>query len=284
MTLQSAQQQLLAILAPLYDAREAGAIASLVLEHLTGKTKIERLLHPAVVLTANEAFLLQSYMDQLSRHRPVQYVLGEAWFAGMKFYVNEHVLIPRPETEELVSWVINHTGQGAQQILDIGTGSGCIPIALKKGLPRASITSVDVDLNALQVARNNARHLQAAIQFMELDFLDEARWGLLSGYNIIVSNPPYIRAMESHAMAKHVLDYEPALALFVPDDDALLFYRKIALFSQQHLLAGGMICMEINEALGEEVRQLFLDAGFETVIQQDLQGKERFVTARLPTR
>ena len=132
MTFQSAQQQLLAILAPIYDAREASAIAYLVMEHLTGKTKIERLLEPASALTEKEESLLQSYIDQLSRHRPVQYVLGEAWFAGMKFHVNEHVLIPRPETEELVAWVIDHAGKGDTQILDIGTGSGCIPIALKK--------------------------------------------------------------------------------------------------------------------------------------------------------
>lgn len=280
MTLQSAQQQLLVILAPLYDSREASAIAHLVMEYLTGKTKIERLLHPAVVLSANEEALLQTYMDQLSRQRPVQYVLGEAWFAGMKFHVNEHVLIPRPETEELVAWVINHTEQGAKQILDIGTGSGCIPIALKKGLPAASITSVDIDPNALQVARNNATSLQADIQFIELDFLQEAHWNLLSRYDIIVSNPPYIRQMESHTMAKHVLDYEPSLALFVPDNDALLFYRKIARFSKQHLMAGGMLCLEINEALGKEVSLLFQAAGFETSIRHDLQGKERFVTAQ----
>ena len=280
MTFQSAQQQLLAILAPIYDAREASAIAYLVMEHLTGKTKIERLLEPASALTEKEESLLQSYIDQLSRHRPVQYVLGEAWFAGMKFHVNEHVLIPRPETEELVAWVIDHAGKGDTQILDIGTGSGCIPIALKKSLPMASVTSVDVDSNALEVARNNAITLNTNIQFIELDFLNESCWNGLPAYNIIVSNPPYIKVREAATTSAHVLNYEPSLALFVPDDDPLLFYRKIALFSKQHLLKNGMICMEINEAMGNEVCQLFRYAGFEADIRQDLQGKERFVIVR----
>ncbi len=280
MTFQSAQQQLLATLAPLYDTREANAVAHLVMEHLTGKTKIERLLHPASVLTANEEAQLQAYIDQLSLHRPVQYVLGEAWFAGMKFHVNEHVLIPRPETEELVAWVMDDAKQGSQQILDIGTGSGCIPITLKKGLPAASVTSIDIDTNALQVAQNNARALEAAIQLVELDFLNESRWNILPhNYDVIISNPPYIRAMESNTMAKHVLDYEPARALFVPDNDALVFYRKIADFASTHLNGHGNIYMEINEALGKEVVQLFEEKGYHAIIKQDLQGKERMIKA-----
>ncbi|WP_037360903.1 peptide chain release factor N(5)-glutamine methyltransferase [Asinibacterium sp. OR53] len=280
MTFQSAQQQLLAILAPIYDAREANAIAHMIMEHLTGKTKIERLLEPASVLTAKEESLLQSYIDQLSRHRPVQYVLGEAWFAGMQFHVNEHVLIPRPETEELVTWIIDEAVQDAQQILDIGTGSGCIPITLKKSLPAASITSIDIDPNALQVAHDNATTLQADIQLIELDFLNESLWHKLPGdYDTIVSNPPYIKAMESNTMAKHVLDYEPARALFVPDDDALVFYRKIAAFASTHLNKAGSIYMEINEALGKEVKQLFGATGYHVTIKQDLQGKDRMIKA-----
>lgn len=280
MTFQSAQQQLLAILAPIYDAREASAIAHMIMEHLTRKTKIERLLEPASVLTADQKSLLQSYIDQLSRHRPVQYVLGEAWFAGMKFYVNEHVLIPRPETEELVTWIIDEAAQGTQQVLDIGTGSGCIPIALKKGLPAASITSIDIDPNALQVAHDNATTLQADIQLIELDFLNESLWHKLPGYyDTIVSNPPYIKAMESNTMAKHVLDYEPARALFVPDNDALVFYRKIAAFASTHLNNAGSIYMEINEALGKEVKQLFEATGYHVTLKQDLQGKDRMIKA-----
>lgn len=280
MTFQSAQQQLLAILAPIYDAREASAIAHMIMEHLTGKTKIERLLEPASVLTAKEESLLQSYIDQLSRHRPVQYVLGEAWFARMQFHVNEHVLIPRPETEELVTWIMDEAVQDTQQILDIGTGSGCIPIALKKGLPAASITSIDIDPNALQVAHDNATTLQADIQLIELDFLNESLWHKLpGGYDIIVSNPPYIKAMESNTMAKHVLDYEPARALFVPDNDALVFYRKIAAFASTHLNNAGSIYMEINEALGKEVKQLFGATGYHVTIKQDLQGKDRMIKA-----
>jgi release factor glutamine methyltransferase len=281
MTIYQAHQQLRDALTPLYDPREAVAIANLVVEHLTGKKKTDRLLHPATLLTAEQQALWQSYSGQLVQYRPVQYVLGEAWFAGMKFYVNEHVLIPRPETEELVAWVTDHAGSSAGQILDIGTGSGCIPITIKKKLPYSNITSIDISPEALCVAAQNATIFQTSINLQELDFLNEKQWHILGQYDLIVSNPPYIKISESTEMKKNVLDHEPSLALFVPDDDPLIFYRKIAAFAADHLAGNGSIFMEINETLGNEVRLLFETQQYKVELKKDLQGKERMIKASL---
>ncbi len=286
MTIQLAQQNLASMLVTLYDQREANTIADWVMERLTGERRIDRLLAKDQLLTTEQLAQLSNFSQQLVQHRPVQYVLGEAWFAGMRFYVNENTLIPRPETEELVELVVGHTepgvcppGRQVKHILDIGTGSGCIPIALKKKLPLASITSIDVSEGALQVARHNADTLDADIQLLQVDFLDESRWGSLPMFDMIVSNPPYIRQSEKKSMAKHVLGFEPALALFVPDNDALLFYRKIAAFGKTHLGPGGMVFMEINEALGEDVATLFKQEGYQTELRKDLQGKDRMLRA-----
>lgn len=286
MTIQLAQQNLVSMLVTLYDQREANTIADWVIERLTDKRRVDRLLAKDQLLTTEQLTQLSSFSQQLAQHRPVQYVLGEAWFAGMRFYVDENTLIPRPETEELVELVVEHTEQGVCPpdrqvtcILDIGTGSGCIPIALKKKLPLASITSIDISEGALQVARRNADTLGADIQLLRFDFLDESRWGNLPLFDVIVSNPPYIRQSEKNVMSKHVLGFEPALALFVPDNDGLLFYRKIAAFGKTHLTASGMVFMEINEALGEDVTALFKQEDYQTELQQDLQGKDRIVKA-----
>lgn len=286
MTIQLAQQNLVSMLVTLYDQREANTIADWVMERLTGEGRINRLLAKDQLLTTEQLAQLSSFSQQLAQHRPIQYILGEAWFAGMRFYVDENTLIPRPETEELVELVVGHTepgvyppGRQVKHILDIGTGSGCIPIALKKKLPLANITSIDVSEGALQVARRNADTLDADIQLLQFDFLDESEWSSLPMFDMIVSNPPYIRQSEKNSMAKHVLGFEPALALFVPDNDALLFYKKIAAFGKRHLTASGMVFMEINEALGEDVTALFKQEGYQTELRQDLQGKDRMVKA-----
>jgi release factor glutamine methyltransferase len=282
MTLREAQQTLLQSLQALYDAREAANITDWVMEHVTGKKKIDRLLLKDMPLEESALISLASIKTDLLRQRPVQYVLGEAWFAGMPFFVNEAVLIPRPETEELVDWVVeeNQKTKGKNQtILDIGTGSGCIPIALKKRLPAATIISVDTSAAALTVAKKNADNLDAAIQLQHLDFLDEANWAALGRFDIIVSNPPYIKQSEEKSMAKHVTGFEPSLALFVPDDDALLFYRKIAAFAKTHLAPGGMLFFEINEALGSATTILLEEYGYQADLKKDLQGKDRMIKA-----
>jgi release factor glutamine methyltransferase len=282
MTLQESQQYLIAQLSPLYDAREASNIAHWVLEHLTGWKKIDRLVHKEDPLSAEQNTLLEQYIAELLTHKPVQYVLREAWFYGLPLYVDEHVLIPRPETEELVEWVIQETGSGntAYSILDIGTGSGCIPIALKKQLPAATVYACDVSEGALAVAQKNAQMADTAIQFIQTDFLVSANWGSLPEADIIVSNPPYIPVKDKGSMRENVLQHEPHLALFVENDDPLLFYRSIAQFARQKLLPGGRVYVEIHEDLGAATLQLFTGSGFTNAeLKKDMQGKDRMIRA-----
>jgi len=280
MTIQSAQQHTLLQLEMLYDKREAANITDWVMEHITGRKKTDRLLDKLQILPDAQIAKLDTIVKELATHKPIQYVLGEAWFAGMKFYVNEHTLIPRPETDELVNWIkeeVQNTKYEVRILLDIGTGSGCIPIALKKKLPELSVTSIDVSKEALAVAQQNAASLQADINLLNIDFLDEANWDRLPVVDIIVSNPPYIKQSEHITMSKNVLDFEPAVALFVPDEDALLFYRKIALFGKAHLAKQGCIFLEINEGLGKEVVELYETSGFKVELRKDLQGRDRMV-------
>lgn len=275
MTLKAAQASLIAQLQTLYDARESANIADWAMEYTTGKKRIDRLLVKDEPLSQEQETRLQRITGELLRHTPVQYVLGESWFCGMKFFVNPHVLIPRPETEELVSWIRDEGRTGS--ILDIGTGSGCIAISLARLLSGAALTAIDVSEEALQVARGNADALQAAVAFQQLDFLQEPQWNHLPVFDTIVSNPPYIRRSESGDMNRNVLDHEPHIALFVPDNDALLFYRKIHAFGRMHLAEGGNIFLEINEALGPETVSLFSSPGYITELRKDMQGKYRML-------
>jgi release factor glutamine methyltransferase len=280
MTIHEAQQQLLFQLYHVYDNREAANIADWVMEHITGWKKIDRIINKQVPLLPHRIEQLEQFTTELLAHKPVQYVLHEAWFCGMPFYVDEHVLIPRPETEELVDWIVQDIRlQTADfKLLDIGTGSGCIPIALKKKLPGAQVYSCDVSEGALAVARKNATAQQADIHLLQADFLNRDSWQQLPSVNIIVSNPPYIPQSDEHTMQPNVLKYEPHVALFVPNDDALLFYKAITEFAQQKLQSGGSIYAEIHEELGEQTKALFLSEGFSSVeIKKDMQGKDRMV-------
>ncbi|WP_207513267.1 N5-glutamine methyltransferase family protein [Longitalea luteola] len=323
MTLHEAQQQLQTSLYALYDNREAANIADWVMESVTGLRKIDRIMYKQSPLTAEQITRLQQYTSELLAHKPVQYVLHEAWFCGMSFYVDENVLIPRPETEELVEWVFSearsmkyearNTGPGTGdlqstygkapadksgdqknenppyfppptsdlRILDIGTGSGCIPIALKKKLPQAEIYSCDVSAAALSVAARNATAHGTAVHFLHADFLDTATWPSLPAVDLIVSNPPYIPQSDQSSMVQHVLAYEPHLALFVPNDDPLLFYEAIARFALLHLLPGGALIAEIHEDLGESTKKLFESKGFAAEVKKDLQGKDRMIKANV---
>ncbi|OQP60790.1 N5-glutamine methyltransferase family protein [Niastella populi] len=315
MTLYEAQQQLTTSLHELYDNREAANIADWVLEHVTGMRKIDRIMHKQSLLLPERLEQLQQYTRELLTHKPVQYVLHEAWFSGMAFYVDESVLIPRPETEELVEWIVEevrskkydvrNTGSGIDgltppfgdpenkdasyllpptshfNILDIGTGSGCIPISLKKKLPQATIYACDVSEQALAVAEKNATTLHAPVQFVQADFLDAASWPSLPAVDIIVSNPPYIPHNNQSTMLQNVLAWEPHLALFVPNEDPLLFYDAIARFAREKLLPGGMIFVEIHEDLGAQTKALFEAYGFTADVKKDFQGKDRMVKASL---
>jgi release factor glutamine methyltransferase len=298
MTVHEAQQQLLSALQGLYDDREAAAITNLVMENITEWRKIDRIINKNLPLSLPKIVLLKKYTEQLKSHKPVQYILHEAWFAAMKFYVDENVLIPRPETEELVDWVAREaripsiddqglmTGEArttlhsSLAILDIGTGSGCIAIALKKQLPSAEIFACDVSEQALGIAKQNAMLHKADIHFVHLDFLNEEQRASLPCFDIIVSNPPYIPIRDKNTMTANVTDYEPHLALFVEDNDSLIFYRAIADFANEKLSAHGKIFVETHENQSANVKKLFSVKGFSSVeIKKDMQGKERMLKA-----
>ncbi len=224
---------------------------------------------------------LTESIHRLNAHEPVQYVLGEAYFLNRTFLVNKNVLIPRPETEQLVMLVKEEfINKGDIRLLDIGTGSGCIAVSLAKELPTSKVLAVDVSREALEVAKHNAKHLSVSVHFEVLDILRSPI--PFENLSCIVSNPPYITHLEKPSMNANVLNYEPHLALFVPDEDPLLFYRAIAKQATKMLKPAGKIFVEINETLGEEVCAVFKEYGFsDTQTVQDIFGKDRIVIARL---
>jgi release factor glutamine methyltransferase len=283
MTLNEARTVLTKELKNVYESEELRNIIELVIEYITKMTRSEQVKTKVPYLTCTQLEDLDAITERLKKNEPVQYVLGEAWFAGMKFKVNKNVLIPRPETEEVVEWIVKESQESivnSQNIIDIGTGSGCIPITLKKKLPQASVSAIDVCSEALFTATENAMEHNAEIDFRLLDFLDEEKWKELEQYDIIVSNPPYVKQSEIHKMHDRVKEFEPHLALFVPDNDALLFYKKLAAFSNDHLKTGGTLYLEINEALSQEVVNTLRSAGLSNIeLRKDMQGKDRMAKA-----
>lgn len=282
----------------LYEEGESEQIASMVLEAVTGLDKTVRMTRREEPLNVHQLHHLTEIEQRLQQHEPVQYILGEAWFADMKLFVDKSVLIPRPETEELVEWIIkdvkakglNVFEKGATEadqttmlkILDVGTGSGCIALALKKKMPKAEVWGCDISEEALNIARRNGSSLEIRVDFQGADFLDEAQHQLLPSVDIVVSNPPYVPEKDKETMHPNVLQYEPHTALFVPNDDTLIFYRALAQFGKKRLHHGGNIYMEIHESLGKEVADLFTAEGYKEIeIKTDMQGKERMVRATL---
>jgi release factor glutamine methyltransferase len=284
MTFELAEQSLTTALDGLYDDREAATIAAMVMEFVTGKSKMDRWLVKSENLSDNHLDRLQQYTNELQTGKPVQYVLGEAWFAGLCLNVNEHTLIPRPETEELVnlcaSWVsTNFNNKPHIQILEIGTGSGCISIALHNKIPTAIITAIDISAAAINVATSNAATYNAPIQFKTLDFLNETCWPDLGSYDVIISNPPYIAENEKTNMAGHVLNFEPHTALFVANNHPLVFYNAIANFGNTHLSSGGALFVEINQALGPQTQDVFVQNNYTAVLKKDLFENDRMIVA-----
>ena len=279
MTVQEATYFLLKKLRTIYPESESSQITDWIMEHLTGSLKTERMMYKNSTITVLEEEKLMQYVDRLMKHEPVQYILNEAWFCGLKFYVDRNVLIPRPETEELVEWIISNCKFPVNElrILDIGTGSGCIPIALKRRLRKAVVESVDISEPALEVARKNASTLGTDVNFIQLDFLDPSNWNELPKVDILVSNPPYIPEENRSQMRPNVVNYEPETALFVPNDDPLLFYKAIAEFGKSNLNPGGTIYLEIHEELGPSTIALFQSHDYETEIKKDMQGKDRMI-------
>lgn len=281
MTIQAAFTHIIQTISPLYEEREAASVAHMVMEHITGLSKLDRIIHKTRALTPEQQLQLEQALEALQQHQPIQYILGKAWFYNMELLVNEQVLIPRPETEELVAWIvadIQTAHQPNPYLLDIGTGSGCIPLALKKELPAATVWGIDVSPGAIAVADSNAAQQKLAVQFTVMDVLDTQVVQTLPTFTTIVSNPPYIKQSESAAMQQQVVAFEPALALFVPDEDPLRFYRHISQLAKTKLTPGGTLYFEINEALGKEVVALMEQEGFTAVtLKQDLFGKDRMV-------
>lgn len=220
-------------------------------------------------------------LDKLKTNYPLQYVTGESWFYNYKFKVSSATLIPRPETEELVELCVKNCEELKPTILDIGSGTGCIPIVLQKKIPKASIYSVDISKNAIAIAEeNNALH-QTSVTFICTDFLDEKTWDNLPEVNMIISNPPYIPVSNKAAMQKQVADYEPFIALFVPDENPLIFYEKIEKFARQKLLKDGKIFLETHFDNAEEVQAIFTNEFFSSTIYKDMSDNDRMILVTL---
>ncbi|HOZ79910.1 MAG TPA: peptide chain release factor N(5)-glutamine methyltransferase [Ferruginibacter sp.] len=262
----------------IYSLNEAAAVTGLLFENKTGISRKNIVTNPGKALTGEQIKILDEALAQLLTHKPLQHITGEAWFYNIRFAVNENVLIPRPETEELVKWILDEN-DGDISLLDIGSGSGCIPVALKKNRGNANITSIDISHEALLIAKQNAVSNEADVLFMQVDLLDRAAWQQLCNYDIIVSNPPYIPMNEKEKMDLNVTGYEPHTALFVPSHSPLLFYEHIAAFAQVHLNKEGKVYVEIHEDLGTETANIFSAVFNQVEIRKDINGKDRMIKA-----
>lgn len=269
----------------IYPAPEADSITQLVFGEVLELEPLQLRLKRGGVMDAKAAQTLDSILHRLLKNEPVQYVLGAAWFYGLKFLVDENTLIPRRETEELVELIGKQNTLPAPRVLDIGTGSGCIAITLQKNMPSSQVYGVDVSERALRVAQQNAELIVGngkRDDFFVRDIFDQSWWGEFSPLDIIVSNPPYVTEAEKQQMHPNVLHYEPDGALFVPDVQPLIYYETIAGFALQNLTPGGRLYFEINEQFGNEICQMLLDKGFsQAVIHKDMQGKDRMVVGVL---
>ena len=294
--MQEAEQWLRKELLPLYGEGEATAMSNMIMEHLTGLERPARLQQKDQPFNVHQLHHLTEINQRIQRHEPVQYIIGETWFANMKLYVDKNVLIPRPETEELVQWIIQDVRAAGMdvfqkkedeadqtttlKILDVGTGSGCIALALKKQMPKAEVWGCDTSEEALNVARRNGSDLDIRVDFQGVDFLDRDQQKFLPTVDIIVSNPPYVPAKDRDTMHNNVKDHEPSIALFVTDDDPLVFYKALAEFGKHRLHNNGSIYCEVYENLGDEVVQLFRYHGYNPIeLRKDMQGKNRMVKA-----
>lgn len=264
---------------PLYGSGEVAAFCEILCEAFLGWDRVRLLTEKEKTIDQSDLLRFHWALEDLHRHRPIQHIVGYTDFCGCRIEVCPDVLIPRPETEEMVRWITGGNLPEAGSILDLCTGSGCIAIALKQAFPRAEMTAVDVSDRALAVAQRNATANGTEVEFQHADVLS-ARFGEDFGrYSLIVSNPPYVRECEKARMSANVLDYDPALALFVPDDDPLRFYRAIGIFAQEHLGENGLLALEINEALGDKTCELLHRTGFSPTLHTDFRGRKRWVSA-----
>ncbi|GAA4423080.1 peptide chain release factor N(5)-glutamine methyltransferase [Pontibacter saemangeumensis] len=280
-TIQEMQQYIRQNIQEAFPEPEAGAVAQLVLEHVLGQSRVQLRLNGQETVSEEQAAYIYAAVARLQQQEPVQYVLGVAHFYGLDLQVDERVLIPRPETEELVDLVLKeHKGRQGLQVLDICTGSGCIPLALAANLPGAAIYGLEVSEGALEVARANAALYKLPVTWLLQDIFAPVQGVAAGSLDVITSNPPYVLEAEKQQMRPNVLQYEPHLALFVPDTDALKYYIRIAAVAQELLKKGGNLYFEINERYGKQVQELLLQAGFAAAaVVPDLFGKDRMVRA-----
>ncbi|MEI7735916.1 MAG: peptide chain release factor N(5)-glutamine methyltransferase [Ferruginibacter sp.] len=264
-----------------YELGEATVITDWVFDNIANIKKTDLIKNPMQQVPAPVVKKIAEKLEQLLLHQPVQYVLGQTTFYNLPFQVNDKVLIPRPETEELTNLVINSWRFETKQVsvIDIGTGSGCIAITIKKHLPSTKVIALDVSYDALEIAHKNSISNKTNVQFSLFDFLDESRWPELMLFDVIISNPPYIPVAEKEKMEKHVVDFEPHGALFVPDNNPLIFYEKIAKFGRSHLNYNGKVYLETHEDYAKDVAALFEPTYNQVMIKKDLFGKERMVIA-----
>lgn len=261
---------------PLYDEKEVNQFVYLLFEHLLNYSKIDIHLNQNEIIHDNTFQQVISVVEELKKYKPFQYVLGKTFFYDLPFMVNENVLIPRQETEELVKWILDDQKEKPVHVLDIGTGSGCIAIALAKFLKASTIYSGDISKEALEVAKQNAKINQADVNFFEFDVFNPP--DLKRSFDIIVSNPPYVCGSEKTLMSKNVLEYEPELALFVSDEDPLIFYKAIAKYGLLILKEEGRIYFEINENFGDAMVELLITFGYKDIeLRKDINGKQRMI-------
>ncbi|WP_428331215.1 peptide chain release factor N(5)-glutamine methyltransferase [Mucilaginibacter sp.] len=266
-----------------YDTNETEALTLLVISEISELSKAIIKAFPEKELPIEQIENLVSILSQLKTGKPIQYILGKTEFYGLTFNVNQSVLIPRPETEELVEWVlsaVNNNKLIGGNIIDIGTGSGCIAISLKNNLPAFTVAAIDISAEALQIARSNAELNNAEVKFIEGDILNVTPEIERLKADIIVSNPPYVTLHDKTQMHSNVTDFEPHTALFVPENDPLLFYREIAVFASAHLSQNGLLFFEINESFGNETVELLTANGFiNTELRKDMSGRDRMIKA-----
>ena len=268
----------------LFPKEEVDSFFYLVIDHYLGLERFVLALQPNIVVSKGNEDPLFYALSQLKQERPIQYILGKAHFCELEFRVDENVLIPRPETEELVYWILGEVqtkySREEVKILDIGTGSGCIAISLAKNLPNAKVYALDISKKALQMAEQNALDNEVEIVFLEADILSIE--GFKDKFDVIVSNPPYVRELEKLEMKNNVVEHEPGLALFVSDGDPLIFYKKITCFALGHLRKSGILFFEINQYLGEEMKQLLRAENFSEIeLRKDMFGNDRMLKGQL---
>jgi len=267
-------------LAEIYSKEEIESLIFLIFEHVKAYSRTRFLLAYDEILSDEDCSVIGQILNRLKNHEPIQYILGVTEFFGMKYYTNAGVLIPRPETEELVQWVLQENKPEEPFILDIGTGTGCIALSLKKNIPGSSVWACDVSPVCIETASLNATENGLKIDLFVLDILNHDGLDNIPILDIIVSNPPYICESEKLLMDRNVLDFEPETALFVPDADPLKFYSRIADIALVKLNSGGQLYFEINEAFGRQCVDLLLDKGFSGIeLRKDIHGKDRMIRA-----